>query len=57
MRFSLVDRGDENSKRVAQTLKKKCISIGWAYDEENCEVIFSVGGDGTLLRAIHTLIN
>ena len=52
MHFSLVDRGDENSKRVAQTLKKKCISIGWEYDEENCEIIFSVGGDGTLLRAI-----
>ena len=23
MRFSIVDRGDENSKRVADTLKKK----------------------------------
>ena len=40
MRFSMVDRGDENSKRVANTLKKKCISIGWEYDEESCEVIF-----------------
>ena len=57
MRFSMVDRGDENSKRVAKALKKKCISIGWEYEEENCEVIFSVGGDGTLLRAIHTYID
>ncbi len=23
MRFSIVDRGDDNSKRVAETLKKK----------------------------------
>ncbi len=54
MRFSIVDRGDDNSKRVAETLKKKCIDIGWEYDDEKSEVIFSVGGDGTLLRAIHT---
>lgn len=52
MRFSIVNRGDENSKRVADTLKKKCFSIGWQYDDEHCEIIFSVGGDGTLLRAI-----
>ena len=51
-----MDRGDENSKRVADTLKKKCFSIGWQYDDEHCEIIFSVGGDGTLLRAIHTYI-
>lgn len=57
MRFSIVDRGDENSKRVADTLKKKCFSIGWQYDDEHCEIIFSVGGDGTLLRAIHTYID
>ena len=56
MRFSIVDRGDDNSKRVAETLKKKCIDIGWEYDDEKSEVIFSVGGDGTLLRAIHTYI-
>ena len=35
MRFSIVDRGDDNSKRVAETLKKKCIDIGWEYDDEN----------------------
>lgn len=40
MRFSIVDRGDENSKRVADTLKKKCFSIGWQYDDEHCEIIF-----------------
>ena len=57
MRFSIVDRGDDNSKRVAETLKKKCIDIGWEYDDEKSEVIFSVGGDGTLLRAIHTYID
>ena len=34
MRFSIVDRGDDNSKRVAETLKKKCIAIGWEYDDE-----------------------
>ena len=49
MRFSLVDRGDDNSKRVAETLKKKCIAIGWEYDEEKSEVILPVV-DAALFR-------
>ena len=53
MRFSIVDRGDDNSKRVAETLKKKCIDIGWEYDDEKSEVIFSVGGDGTIKSNSH----
>lgn len=40
MRFSIVDRGDDNSKRVAETLKKKCIDIGWEYDDENLKLFF-----------------
>lgn len=57
MRFSIIDRGDENSKEIAHLLKIKFENIGWIYDTDNFEMVLSVGGDGTLLRAIHTYID
>lgn len=57
MRFSIVDRGDQNSKQVAETLKNKLMQIQWEFDPEDCDMVFCVGGDGTLLRAIHDYID
>lgn len=56
MKFSLVDRGDAHSIDVANHIKNKCEIDHWIYDESNPEIVICVGGDGTLLRAIHKYI-
>ena len=53
MRFALVDRGDIHSQRLACELRKKLEAITWQEDAEYPERIFCIGGDGTMLRAIH----
>lgn len=57
MRFSFQLRGDVNSKRVGDYLKKECLKAGWEYRPDDPEIILSIGGDGTLLRAIHKYID
>jgi NAD+ kinase len=57
MRFNIVERGDDNSKAVAADLKKRLEEIGWIYDDDNFLMLFSIGGDGTLLRSIHMYID
>lgn len=53
MRFSIIDRQDEHSKSIASQLETACEEKGWTCDPEEPELVFCVGGDGTLLRAIH----
>lgn len=57
MIFSIIDRGDENSIHIADYLKKECIQRGWIYDNEKPQIMLCVGGDGTLLRAIHQYLD
>ena len=57
MRFALVDRGDIHSQRLACELRKKLEAITWQEDAEYPERIFCIGGDGTMLRAIHEYID
>ena len=57
MKFNIVERGDENSKKVAADLKHRLEKIGWIFDPDNFLMLFSIGGDGTLLRSIHTYID
>lgn len=57
MRFSTIDRSDPKSVQIAKYLKEQCIERGWIYDEEAPQIILCIGGDGTLLRAIHQYID
>lgn len=57
MRFGIIDRGDENSKAVSKKICEKCIEHGMTYSMESPDLIISVGGDGTMLRSIHTYID
>lgn len=57
MRFTIVERGDEHSSEVSSYIKKQCLTQGWKYDQENPELLISVGGDGTMLRSIHDYID
>ncbi len=53
-KFTLISREDSTSQSLVETIKKDLLKKGWAIDEQHPEVILSVGGDGTFLRAIHT---
>lgn len=57
MRFTVVDRGDQNSKQVKEIIIQQCLSHQWIQDDSHPELILSVGGDGTLLHAIHSYLD
>lgn len=57
MDFFIIDRQDENSKELAAYIRHAFESRGWLWNEKDPELVISVGGDGTLLRAIHTFID
>lgn len=42
---------------IKQEVTEIALSIGFEIDDVNPDVVFSCGGDGTLLRAVHTYIN
>ncbi|WP_100399635.1 NAD kinase [Bacillus sp. FJAT-44742] len=53
MRYTVTSRGDETSNALQQRVKSYLNDFGLVYDEENPEIVISVGGDGTLLHAFH----
>lgn len=58
MNYHVVDRGDEDSIRLAEKKFHKLVeSFGWNHNEENPEIVLSIGGDGTMLRAFHKYIS
>ncbi|WP_438588552.1 NAD(+)/NADH kinase [Dubosiella newyorkensis] len=57
IRFTTIIRDDEHSRKISSLIRKECEAIGWIYDEKEPTVVISIGGDGTLLRAIHHYID
>lgn len=55
-RFTIVTRDQEYSAEVGERLKKQLANIGYYEDKESPELIITIGGDGTLLHAIHQYI-
>ena len=55
-RFRLIHRGDDYSKGRCLDIKGKLIDMGFIYDEDLPELIVCVGGDGTLLHALHEFL-
>lgn len=52
-RFSVFSRDDEYSNYVSEEIIQFLISMGFSYDRKHPELLICVGGDGTILRAIH----
>jgi NAD+ kinase len=52
-RFTLETRGDEFSDALKEQIKERLCGLGFFYDVEEPELIITIGGDGTFLRAIH----
>ena len=56
MRFTVSNRDDENSLYIKNKIIDLLLQQGWEYSKNNPEIIICVGGDGTILRAIHEYI-
>ena len=50
--YLLVVKQDEKSQKIAESLRLKLKDI-LIYDDENPDLIISIGGDGTMLYALH----
>lgn len=48
---------DNEIPEIREEVERIAISTGFEIDNENPDVVFACGGDGTLLRAIHTYID
>lgn len=55
-RYKLVVKQDDKSNRIAHLLREKLSSV-LQYDDLNPDLIISVGGDGTMLYALHQNFN
>lgn len=57
MKFAITSRGDSKSNQIMQKMKTYLIDFRLEYDDENPDIVISVGGDGTLLHAFHRYKN
>lgn len=53
IKFKVFMREDTRSLSVAEHLISEATALGFTYDEVNPHFIFTVGGDGTFLKAVH----
>lgn len=53
MNYAVFTRDDEHSHEVGRTIAESLKNAGWIYNEEDPELVICIGGDGTILRAIH----
>ncbi|WP_159886463.1 NAD kinase [Paenibacillus puerhi] len=53
MKYNVVNRGDEISIQLMHTFHSLIQRFGLTQDEENPDIVLSIGGDGTLLHAFH----
>lgn len=53
MRVAIYNNETTESQRVTKLLRTEMDKAGLVYDEENPEVVITIGGDGTLLSAFH----
>lgn len=57
MKYSICCRNDVNSKLIMQKIHSSLKENGWSFDEINPDIVISIGGDGTYLRALHQYID
>lgn len=52
-KFAIVAKKNEKSNAIEQKVKHVLTSNDWQYDKKDPELVICVGGDGTLLYAVH----
>ena len=57
MKIGLFIKHEVVSKELEESLIQKVLSSGHQIDDENPEYVFSIGGDGTFLKAVHKYLN
>lgn len=55
--FTVVSKGDAISESVSKQIISKLIEGNAIEDKESPEIVITVGGDGTMLRAIHQYLD
>ncbi|WP_211274630.1 NAD kinase [Anaerobacillus arseniciselenatis] len=53
MKFAVISRGDEKSNGLMQKIKNYLLEFNLTYNNEEPDIVITVGGDGTLLYAFH----
>ena len=53
MKYAVTSKGDNKSNELMQKIKDQLDSLGVTYNEDQPDIVISVGGDGTLLYAFH----
>src|SRR3954470_388041 len=53
MKFAITSRGDSNSNIITTRMRTYLNDFNLEYDEDEPDIVISVGGDGTLLYAFH----
>ncbi|HEX6923627.1 MAG TPA: NAD kinase [Bacillales bacterium] len=57
MKFAIQEKGDETSNKLKTKIYRYLTEFEMVYDEDQPDVVISVGGDGTLLQAFHRYKN
>jgi len=53
MRFAVTSKGDPKSNTLMQKVRTYLLDFELTYDEDQPDIVISIGGDGTLLYAFH----
>lgn len=56
MKFAIQSKGDHTSEKLKQKIYRYLIEFELEFDENQPDIVISVGGDGTLLEAFHRYI-
>lgn len=57
MKFAISSRGDQTSNALQMKMKNYLLDFDLVLDEQEPDIVISIGGDGTLLYAFHQYIN
>ena len=56
-KISVISKLDNKSISIKEYITSKLIEKGYIYDETNPDIVFTVGGDGTFLFAVHKYLD
>ena len=57
MKFAVFTKTDKDVSKEVNSVLKECDRYGFIKDEDNPEIVFVLGGDGTFLKAIHHYVD
>lgn len=57
MKFAIQTKGDDFSNQLRDTIYNYLMDFNLEFDEEEPDIVISVGGDGTLLYAFHRYVH